>query len=106
MPASKSTAEELLEAEVERLRERAQEAEAKVAELRRDAFAEALAYRAVFAKLQAEQAKAAKVEALADRWDGYGHGVYNIHLEHNLPCSVCDLLAQLRAALADGDDHA
>jgi hypothetical protein len=36
--------------------------------------------------------------AVLDRWEGYGHGHYNIHLEEALPCSVCDLLADLRAA--------
>jgi hypothetical protein len=45
-------------------------------------------------------AKLRAVEALADRWDGYGHGRFNIHPAKSLPCTVCDLLAGVRAALA------
>lgn len=54
-----------------------------IAERKRDALADRLA----------------AVEGLADEWDGYGHGVYNVHPEENLPCSVCDLLLRLRATL-------
>jgi len=43
----------------------------------------------------------AAVEVLADRWDGYGHGRFNVHLEENLPCSACDLLGALRAMLVE-----
>lgn len=37
---------------------------------------------------------------VVERWEGYGHGVYNIHLEERLPCSACDLLTDLLALLA------
>lgn len=49
------------------------------------------------------EAKLARVRALADEWEGYGHGRYNIHLEERLPCSACDLLAGLRALLDEGE---
>jgi len=63
-------------------------------------------------RADAAEATLAKVAALADEWDGYGHGLYNIHPARSLPCSVCDLLAKVRAALAsagrpatmDGED--
>ena len=48
----------------------------------------------------ADDGLAGRVRALADEWDGYGHGVYCIHLEEALPCSACDLLAELRALLS------
>jgi hypothetical protein len=40
-----------------------------------------------------------KIRALADEWDGYGHGRYNVHLEERLSCPACDLLADLRGLL-------
>ena len=43
-------------------------------------------------------ATVARVKALADEWDGYGHGVYNVHPTPG-ECSVCDVLAAIRAAL-------
>jgi hypothetical protein len=33
---------------------------------------------------------------IIERWEGYGHGPFNIHLEESLPCDVCALLAELR----------
>ena len=54
------------------------------------------------AKWEAEARYAAlvdKVRALADKWGGYGHGRYNVHLEERLPCPACDLLAELRELL-------
>lgn len=52
-------------------------------------------------RAEAAEDKVARVEALAERWDGYGHGPYNIHMEESLPCSACGLLADLRAVLDD-----
>ena len=48
-------------------------------------------------RAEAAEAKVARVQALADEWDGYGHGVYNIHSDPE--CPACDLLSGLRAAL-------
>ena len=48
---------------------------------------------------EARAALVGKIRALADKWGGYGHGRYNVHLEERLPCPACDLLADLRALL-------
>ena len=41
----------------------------------------------------------ANVRREIERWDGYGHGLYNTHYESQLPCAVCDVLDEFRAAL-------
>jgi Rad3-related DNA helicase len=89
--------------------ERAQAAEAKVAELRRDAFAEALAYRAVFAKLQAAEAKVKAAYALADEEDARVAAVNERLAQRETdpksgkPIRIVGTIAtrELRAALAD-----
>jgi hypothetical protein len=45
------------------------------------------------------EATVARVRDVAERWEGFGHGVFNIHPEESLPCSACDLIADLRAIL-------
>jgi hypothetical protein len=37
------------------------------------------------------------VSDVIDRWEGYGHGYYNIHPSSSLPCSVCNLIRDLRS---------
>lgn len=59
----------------------------------RDHFAELLAR-----ALPAVAALAA-AEEVGDRWYGYGHGPYNIHPAESLPCGVCDVLREFRAAI-------
>ena len=60
-------------------------------------------FKTLRAEAKAYAAMVGKVRTLADEWEGYGHGRYNIHLEERLPCSACDLLAGLRALLAEHD---
>lgn len=39
-----------------------------------------------------------RIGSVLDRWEGYGHGPYCTHFEAQLPCDVCGLLAEVRAA--------